>query len=122
VAHVRLDRGIRQALPTCEIGVGRAENGINLSLSLAAGHASRPISVSGQKAIKRRLQRCLDCAAATSQQRLVVCHDCTVPFCSLVAKIPTGLTDVLVHIRTVDTQVETSIQDEPRFKNEKVGL
>lgn len=38
------------------------------------------------------------------------------------AKIPTGLTDVLVHIRTVDTQVETSIQDEPRFKNEKAGL
>jgi hypothetical protein len=90
-------------------------------LSRKANHISRPISVSEQKQIKRRLQRCLDCAAATSQ-RLIVRHGCTVPFCSLVAKIPTGLTEVLVHIRTVDTQAETSIQGKPRFKNEKAGL
>jgi hypothetical protein len=108
-------------LSTCEVGVGRAEKG-NQPLSREADHTSRPISVSEQKAIKRRLQRRLDYAAATSQQRLVVRHDCRVPFCSLMAKIPTGLTDVLVHIGTVDTQVETSIQDEPSFKNEKAGL
>jgi len=121
VAHVRLDRGIRQADAHLRDRCWTYQKW-NQPLSREAGHTSRPISVSGQKAIKRRLQRRLDCAAATSQQRLVVHHDCTVPFCSLVAKIPTGITHVLVHIRTVDTQVETSIQDEPRFKNEKVGL
>ena len=121
MAHVRLDGGIRQALPTCEIGVGHAGKR-NQPLSREDDHTSRPISVSGPKHIKRRLQRRLDCAVATSRQRLVVHHDCTLPFCSLVAKIPTGLADVLVHTRTVHTQVETSIQDEPRFKNEKAGL
>ena len=121
MAHVRLDRGIRQADAHLRDRCWTCRKW-NQPLSCEAGHSSRPISVSGQKAIKKRLQRCLDCVAAMSQQRSVVRHDCTVPFCSLVAKIPAGLTDVLVHIRTVDTQVETSIQDGPRFKNEKVGL
>lgn len=60
VARVRLDRGIQQSLPTCEISGGPAEKGINLSHEGLTTRRGQYLCLDSNLS-RERLQGHLDC-------------------------------------------------------------